>query len=54
MFQYSLKARVKKFGEKGEAAMTKELGQFHDRSVPRWFGLLAGKFLLDSALLGPT
>jgi hypothetical protein len=33
MSQYSLKAGLKKFGKKGEAAVTKELGQFHDLSV---------------------
>lgn len=31
--QYSLKAELKKFGEKSEAAVSKELGQLHDMSV---------------------
>ena len=30
MTQYSLKAGLKKFGKKGEAAVEKELGQLHD------------------------
>lgn len=33
MTQYSLKAELKKFGEKSEAAVSKKLGQFHDMSV---------------------
>ncbi len=33
MTQYSLKAGLKKFGEQGEAAVTRELGQFHDMNV---------------------
>jgi len=33
MTQYSLKAGLKKFGKEGEAAVSKELGQFHDLSV---------------------
>jgi len=33
MTQYSLKAGLKRFGKQGEAAVTKELGQFHDMSV---------------------
>ena len=31
--QYSLKAGLKKFGKQGEAAVRKELGQFHDLNV---------------------
>eukprot|EP00804_Cyclotella_cryptica_P003532 CCRYP_002153-RB/>CCRYP_002153-RB protein AED:0.61 eAED:0.32 QI:0/-1/0/1/-1/1/1/0/615 len=33
MTQYSLKAGLKVFGEEGEKAISKELGQFHDLSV---------------------
>lgn len=33
MTQYSLKVGLKKFGEAGEKAVTKELSQFHDMSV---------------------
>jgi hypothetical protein len=33
MTQYSLNAGLKKFGEAGEKAVTKELSQFHDMSV---------------------
>jgi hypothetical protein len=33
MTQYSLKTGLRKFGQQGEAAVTKELGQFHDMSV---------------------
>eukprot|EP00804_Cyclotella_cryptica_P007791 CCRYP_001375-RA/>CCRYP_001375-RA protein AED:0.47 eAED:0.47 QI:0/-1/0/1/-1/1/1/0/168 len=33
MKQYSLKAGLKLFGQEGEKAVSKELGQFHDMSV---------------------
>jgi hypothetical protein len=33
LMQYSIKAGLKKFGEKGEAAVTKELKQLHDMTT---------------------